>query len=95
MFEVEEGGGEDAEEGPAIQRGRVLAIGGSVTYRPSRMTCEGQTSVVCADVEVCDFGPAVDDAGSEAKGGGGVWEQVYPMAVARDGCAAAVSGGRV
>jgi len=91
----EKGGGEDAEEGPAGQRGRVLAIGGSVTYRPSRMTCQGQTSVVCADVEACDFGPAGGDAGSEAKGGGGAWEQLYPMAVARDGCAAAVSSGRV
>ena len=95
--EREEGSG---VEGPAVRRGRMLAIGGSVTYRSSLMTCEGQTTVTCADVEALPCaassraeGARVDEPGITE--GGSFWEQVCPMTVARDGCAAAVCGERV
>ena len=47
--EEEEEGGE--EEGPERGAAAVFAMGGSFTFRPSRMTSEGQTTVACANVE--------------------------------------------
>ena len=53
-------GKDDTAEGPIEQDATVMAIAGSITYRPNSMTSEGQTTVVCADVEaLCCAHPAV------------------------------------
>jgi hypothetical protein len=47
-------------EGPAARGATILAVGGSITYRPNRMTSEGQTAVACADVETLECALAGD-----------------------------------